>query len=253
MKDVIYKHHKQFLSDTDPEFRDAFLKNFEEKFLGFCQEELDKVASFYNGEFEECFIMNLINCMNFLEKIAFYSRLLLALKAELPKFCLHATGSTDFGYQFLQLSKKDFKKKHDLEMAFSELYLGMVLLQNYQELNYTGFRNILKKHDKLYETSKGMDWFSAKVEVAAFHIDPSVDKQIQEIEDIVTEAFEDNDRGKALRKLRVPPLDEHITLKTFALGVFTGALIFSLEQIVLAVYSKLLFKIWSKSFEIGSS
>ena len=38
---------------------------------------------------------------------------------------------------------------HDLKLAFSEFYLGLILLQNYQTLNFTGFRKILKKHDKV--------------------------------------------------------------------------------------------------------
>ena len=37
----------------------------------------------------------------------------------------------------------------DLKLAFSEFYLSLILLQNYQNLNFTGFRKILKKHDKV--------------------------------------------------------------------------------------------------------
>lgn len=35
------------------------------------------------------------------------------------------------------------------KISLSELYLHMVLLQNYQVLNHTGFRKILKKYDKV--------------------------------------------------------------------------------------------------------
>lgn len=38
---------------------------------------------------------------------------------------------------------------HDFKAAFSELYLNVILLRNYQILNYTGFRKILKKYDKV--------------------------------------------------------------------------------------------------------
>lgn len=41
------------------------------------------------------------------------------------------------------------RKIHDLKLAFSEFYLSLILLQNYQNLNFTGFRKILKKHDKV--------------------------------------------------------------------------------------------------------
>ena len=45
--------------------------------------------------------------------------------------------------------KKTRKSMHDIKLAFSEFYLSLILLQNYQTLNFTGFRKILKKHDKV--------------------------------------------------------------------------------------------------------
>ncbi len=45
--------------------------------------------------------------------------------------------------------KNATRKLHDLKLALSEFYLNLILLQNYQSLNFTGFRKILKKHDKV--------------------------------------------------------------------------------------------------------
>lgn len=53
-----------------------------------------------------------------------------------------------------QLKQKQYRKEHDLKLAFSEFYLSLILLQNYQTLNFTGFRKILKKHDKDKNTKK---------------------------------------------------------------------------------------------------
>jgi len=39
------------------------------------------------------------------------------------------------------------RKLRELKLAFSEFYLSLIL--NYQTLNHTGFRKILKKHDKV--------------------------------------------------------------------------------------------------------
>lgn len=57
-----------------------------------------------------------------------------------------------------QNQRVEHRKKNDLKLAFSEFYLMLVLLQNYQRLNFTGFRKILKKHDKLFETKRGEQW-----------------------------------------------------------------------------------------------
>ena len=56
--------------------------------------------------------------------------------------------------------RNHYRKCNDLKLAFSEFYLMLVLLQNYQTLNYTGFRKILKKHDKLFQTTRGEEWRS---------------------------------------------------------------------------------------------
>ena len=50
------------------------------------------------------------------------------------------------------------RRINDLKLAYSEFYLMLVLLKNYQKLNSTGFRKILKKHDKLFETTRGDQW-----------------------------------------------------------------------------------------------
>jgi len=42
-----------------------------------------------------------------------------------------------------------YKSLNDIKLALSEFYLSLILLQNYQSLNFTGFRKILKKHDKV--------------------------------------------------------------------------------------------------------
>ena len=41
------------------------------------------------------------------------------------------------------------KSSREVKLAFSEFYLSLVLLQNYQTLNFQAFRKIAKKHDKV--------------------------------------------------------------------------------------------------------
>ena len=70
------------------------------------------------------------------------------------------------------------RKLHDLKLAFSEYYLSLVLLQNYQKLNFTGFRKILKKYDKNLKRDTGDKWRRENVESASFHTSKNIDKLI---------------------------------------------------------------------------
>lgn len=51
-----------------------------------------------------------------------------------------------------------------------------------QNLNFTGFRKILKKHDKILDTSRGADWRVAHVEVAPFYTCKKITQLISETE-----------------------------------------------------------------------
>ena len=111
-----------------------------------------------------------------------------------------------------------------MKLAFSEFYLGLILLQNYQNLNFTGFRKILKKHDKLLSVDFGAKWRTAHVELAHFYVNKDIDRLIQETESVVTQDIEGGDRQRAMKRLRVPPLGEQQSpWITFKVGLFSGA------------------------------
>ncbi|CAB4066336.1 Xenotropic and polytropic retrovirus receptor 1,Xenotropic and polytropic retrovirus receptor 1 homolog [Lepeophtheirus salmonis] len=136
-------------------------------------------------------------------------------------------------------NKVPARKLQDLKLAFSEYYLSLVLLQNYQNLNYTGFRKILKKHDKMLSTHAGANWRIENVDVANFYINKDIDKLIQDTESKVTNDLEDGDRQKAMKRLRVPPLgDHHSPWTTFKVGLFSGAFIVLLITVIISGISK---------------
>lgn len=90
--------------------------------------------------------------MYVLEKLAEATRKFASLRSELS---LAAQKSWDKGKGGRLSGKRDVEGKNisgrklqDMKLAFSEFYLSLILLQNYQNLNFTGFRKILKKHDK---------------------------------------------------------------------------------------------------------
>lgn len=89
----------------------------------------------------------------FIEKFAEATRKYAALKSELAV----SKNSNEQGEEkpnklgrtLKRNNKQPVMKISDLKLAFSEFYLSLILLQNYQNLNFTGFRKILKKHDKV--------------------------------------------------------------------------------------------------------
>ena len=96
----------------------------------------------------------------FIEKISEATRKYASHKAELQAYMEHEHKPSTLHFRRRASTVKFFKDKespelsrtrthHDLKLAFSEFYLSLILLQNYQTLNFTGFRKILKKHDKV--------------------------------------------------------------------------------------------------------
>lgn len=57
-----------------------------------------------------------------------------------------------------------------------------MIVSSCQNLNFTGFRKILKKHDKIFETTRGADWREAHVEVAPFYTCKKITQLISETE-----------------------------------------------------------------------
>jgi len=127
------------------------------------------------------------------------------------------------------------RKLQDLKLAFSEFYLSLVLLQNYQNLNYTGFRKILKKHDKNLNTDAGLKWHNGKVDTSLFYTNKKIDKLIADTEGTFISELEGGDRQRAMKRLRVPPLgDQQSPWTTFKVGLFSGAFIVLSIAVVLS-------------------
>lgn len=107
-----------------------------------------------------------------------------------------------------KLQKEQSKTIQQLKLAFSEFYLSLVLLQNYQQLNGTGFRKILKKHDKLFMNEKGLEWRINSVEKSQFFLNRDIETLINNVETAVINELEGGDRQAAMKRLKIPPLSE---------------------------------------------
>uniref|UniRef100_A0A8C6SWD8 Xenotropic and polytropic retrovirus receptor 1 n=1 Tax=Neogobius melanostomus TaxID=47308 RepID=A0A8C6SWD8_9GOBI len=211
-KDMLYAAQDQApsIEVTDEDTVKRYYAKFEEMFFQTCEKELAKINTFYS------------------EKLAEAQRRFATLQNELQSSLDAQRESVVNGgglrrrKTVFALSQKE-RCKHrnikDLQLAFSEFYLSLILLQNYQNLNFTGFRKILKKHDKILETSRGADWRVAHVEVAPFYTCKKITQLISETE------LEGGDRQKAMKRLRVPPLgaaQPAPSWTTFRVGLYCG-------------------------------
>ncbi|KAH3708750.1 hypothetical protein DPMN_068209, partial [Dreissena polymorpha] len=235
IKDMIYQAKEQAPSEevTDESIIQRYFARFDENFFQYCDKELAKINTF------------------FYEKISEATRKFASLKADLQQYTDHEKKPETLTLRRRRASVVFFKEKEnkelsrtrklpDLKLAFSEFYLSLILLQNYQTLNFTGFRKILKKHDKLMKTTRGMAWRQAHVDTATFYTNKEVDHLISEVENNVTSNLEGGNRQKAMKRLRVPPLgDKENPMTTFRVGMFSGVFaVLILVIIVTASFTK---------------
>ncbi|KAL3284885.1 hypothetical protein HHI36_019021 [Cryptolaemus montrouzieri] len=200
---------------VEPEIIKRHFANFDEQFFLYCDKELKKINTFYS------------------EKLAEATRKFATLQAELKV----ALSDITHRKRKEPIPKKQIpaRKMQELKFAFSEFYLSLILLQNYQTLNHTGFRKILKKHDKLLNNDLGLKWREEHVETSHFYINKDIDKLINDTEASVTNELEAGDRQKAMKRLRVPPLGEQQSpWTTFKVGLFSGSFIVLLIAVVLS-------------------
>lgn len=205
---------------TTPDYEiQAYYRAFEETFLMECQNELTRVNNF------------------FLEKLSEARRKHNTLKIQLLAYS-HVPGhtSSDLSIGSNRIAshlpnrrRSSAEKKmtqRQLRSAYSEFYLSLVLLQNYQSLNETGFRKICKKYDKYLRSTAGAEWFDRNVEFAPFTDGHLLQYIIAEVEDLYTLHLAGGDRSMAMAKLRVPPLGEPTPpFMVFRAGLSLGMLI----------------------------
>uniref|UniRef100_A0A3Q2GN27 Xenotropic and polytropic retrovirus receptor 1b n=1 Tax=Cyprinodon variegatus TaxID=28743 RepID=A0A3Q2GN27_CYPVA len=239
-KEMLYAAQDQApsIEVTDEDTVKRYYAKFEEKFFQTCEKELAKINTFYS------------------EKLAEAQRRFATLQNELQSSldAQRESSANGLGVRrrktVFALSQKE-RCKHrnikDLQLAFSEFYLSLILLQNYQNLNFTGFRKILKKHDKILETSKGADWRVVHVEVAPFYTCKKITQLISETEALVTTELEGGDRQKAMKRLRVPPLgaaQPAPAWTTFRVGLYCGVFLVLIVTVVITAVMIDSSKVW---------
>ena len=126
------------------------------------------------------------------------------------------------------------KNGKELKLAFSEFYLSLIIIQDYQKYNFVGFRKINKKFDKNLHCSLGKEWFERKVQGSDMDDGKDIDNLIDKVENLFTSELEKGDKKKAMTRLRVPPFESKKTdWSTIFLG-FTGGVFLVLILVILA-------------------
>ncbi|XP_051787655.1 xenotropic and polytropic retrovirus receptor 1 homolog [Erpetoichthys calabaricus] len=199
----------------DPTIIQRYDASLQEMFFQMCERELVKISLFYA------------------EKLAEAQRRLATLHSDMDAvFEVQKERHLKSGQRKRGLARPhshiaERKTLQDLKLAFSELYLSLVLLQNYQNLNYTGFCKILRKHDKTFDSCQGGTWQAENVDVSPFHTGKKTEQLIAQVESLVCQ-MEGGDRQKAMKRLRVPPLgaaQPAPVWTTFRVGVHCGLLL----------------------------
>ena len=115
------------------------------------------------------------------------------------------------------------KNAKELKLAFSEFYLNLIIIQDYQKINMTGFQKINKKFDKNFYCDLGKEWFDMKVKRSDLDDSSDVKHLLERVETLFTTELEKGDRKKAMSRLRVPPFESKKTdWTTLAVGFMGG-------------------------------
>ena len=137
-----------------------------------------------------------------------------------------------------KLNRKLYRKREALKEIISEYYLSITLLQNFQQLNHTGFRKILKKFDKLARSERGGRYFKGTICSYYFWVSKEPDQLILQTETVMIDKLENGNRSKAMNRLRVPPLgkkDKRSHWATLRAGWLMGFIFVSIFVVTLGI------------------
>uniref|UniRef100_A0A1I8AV11 Xenotropic and polytropic retrovirus receptor 1 n=1 Tax=Steinernema glaseri TaxID=37863 RepID=A0A1I8AV11_9BILA len=225
LKALLYDMMLEVPSEDDA--RDQYMSQMDENFFAECEKELTKINLFFSQKIAEA--QGKYHELN-AELLSFKEMVQSRSAPTQPTSLRHRLVGTSSG-----VLKEQTKTAQQLKLAFSEFYLSLVLVQNYQQLNATGFRKILKKHDKLTMKETGLDWRITRVEKSSFFLNREIETLINNVETSVINDLEGGNRQAGMKRLKVPPLSEKQHAgTTFTLGLFLGAFVVLAVAILLS-------------------
>ena len=218
--------------DVNDEILSRHFAKYDGKFFAFCDQELNKVNTFFAEKLAEA-----IRRYNELEIDVANSGVERLQSVVRKSWMKTNTENEDDPIQHIK-PKKCKKKLHNLKIVLGEFYLSLMLIQNFQQLNFTAFRKILKKHDKIFKTTTGVAYRISKVEVSPFYLNKNIDELIENTETIAIEDLNGGDRSQAMNRLRVPTLHQKAkATPAFFWGFFTGMWLVMLVATIMVLYN----------------
>lgn len=124
----------------------------------------------------------------------------------------HSTTMDDYGEQSLMFGSGLFSSAIMLKKRIISLYVQLCELKSYVQLNWTGFRKVLKKFDKILDKELKHAYLQAHVEPAypfKDEIRKILEDKIMEMENAYTDVVTSGDKAMAKRDLR-SHLREHV-------------------------------------------
>jgi len=213
MKSMLEKHMQEVpdIEYADNDVVERFENKFKEQWFHFCEAEMLKISVFYQ------------------EKKSEASRKFNSLKGDLSNSEGVAT----------ERDKDDVftgqrKNEKELKLAFSEFYLSLIIIQDYQKFNTIGFQKIMKKFDKNLSCKSGAEWIATKLSGSELHSSQDIEKLIVQVEKLFTNELEKGNRKKAMNRLKVPPFGIQKTDWTTLLVGFGGGCFFGLFAALIA-------------------
>ncbi|CAF1078303.1 unnamed protein product [Rotaria sordida] len=164
--------------------RNRYFSRIDERFFAYCNKELHKINVFFGEKLSE----SIRRFEQLHTELNYFKKSLIINESE--QIIIRRRRQ-----RYRKILRSNYNHIDDLKLAFSELYLLLVLLQNYQTLNYMGFKKILTKHDKLFHKINGIEWFKTNIDSSPFVSNQQVSNLIDEVEILVTDHLENGNRN----------------------------------------------------------
>ncbi|UJR07238.1 hypothetical protein I4U23_011526 [Adineta vaga] len=254
---IEYENLKEFLYEIGNKapkneilLRQQYFIENDQEFFQYCDQQLSKINTFFAEKIAQALLKFdvLKNELEYIEvndqehHLTYTNKLFLRNLSSNDEFIEENARKSKKFHSNRKWTKHRSMKLNDLKLALSEFYLMLILLKNYQTLNYNGFCKILKKHDKLFQLTTGYQWKLSFIDCTPFYQSSRVDQLIVEVENLYINKIEHGDRSRAMQRLRVPPLEEKQSAKvTFRLGIYIGMILILIPLLIIILFSFYIF------------